>query len=45
MLVARQEKVKNGENKPGDIRRHTEEWIVNHQGLFDSWLEVAIAIN
>ncbi len=40
-----QEKVKNGENKPGDIRRHAEEWIVNHQGLFDSWLEVAIARN
>ncbi|MCH2050583.1 MAG: glycine betaine/L-proline ABC transporter substrate-binding protein ProX [Trichodesmium sp. ALOHA_ZT_67] len=36
-----QEKVKNGENKPIDIRHHAEEWIVNHQGLFDSWLEIA----
>ncbi|WP_205127603.1 MULTISPECIES: glycine betaine/L-proline ABC transporter substrate-binding protein ProX [Okeania] len=36
-----QEKVKNGENKPVDIRRHAEEWVASHQGLFDSWLEVA----
>ncbi len=40
-----QEKVKNGENKPIDIRRHAQEWVASHQGLFDSWLEVAIAIN
>ncbi|MGB3511924.1 MAG: glycine betaine/L-proline ABC transporter substrate-binding protein ProX [Microcoleaceae cyanobacterium] len=37
-----QEKVKNGESKPADIRRHAEEWVTNHQELFDSWLEVAI---
>ena len=36
-----QERVKNGENKPIDIRHHAEEWISNHQGLFDSWLEAA----
>ena len=36
-----QEKVKNGENKTVDIRHHAEEWIANHQELFDSWLEVA----
>ncbi len=36
-----QEKVKNGESKPIDIRHHAEEWVVSHQGLFDSWLEVA----
>ncbi|NEQ38998.1 MAG: glycine betaine/L-proline ABC transporter substrate-binding protein ProX [Okeania sp. SIO3I5] len=36
-----QEKVQNGENKPVDIRRHAEEWIASHQGLFDDWLEVA----
>ena len=40
-----QEKVKNGENKPIDIRRHAEEWIANNQELFKSWLELAIAIN
>ncbi|WP_305778143.1 glycine betaine ABC transporter substrate-binding protein, partial [Hydrocoleum sp. CS-953] len=40
-----QEKVKNGENKPIDIRHHAEEWVASHQGLFDSWLKVAIAIN
>ena len=36
-----QEKVKNGENKNIDIRHHAEEWIANHQELFDGWLEVA----
>lgn len=36
-----QEKVKNGENKNVDIRHHAEEWIANHQELFDGWLEVA----
>ncbi|GGA37930.1 hypothetical protein CYANOKiyG1_55990 [Okeania sp. KiyG1] len=36
-----QEKVKNGENKPEDIRRHAEEWVTNHQELFDNWLSVA----
>jgi len=40
-----QEKVKNGENKPVDIRRHAEQWVTSHQGLFDNWLKVAIAIN
>ncbi|GGA37942.1 hypothetical protein [Okeania sp. KiyG1] len=37
-----QEKVKNGENKPVDIRRHAEEWVADHQDLFDSWLSVAL---
>ena len=36
-----QEKVKNGENKNVDICHHAEEWIANHQELFDGWLEVA----
>jgi len=36
-----QQKVKNGENKPIDIRRHSEEWVTSHKELFDSWLEVA----
>ena len=36
-----QEKVKNGENKPADIRRHAEEWITNNQALFDNWLDIA----
>lgn len=37
-----QEKVKNGENKPSDIRRHAEEWIESNQKLFDNWLEKAL---
>lgn len=39
---SQQKKVKNGENIPVDIRRHTEELIAIHQGLFNSWLEVAL---
>lgn len=32
-------RIKNGENKPKDIRRHAEEWVINNQELFDSWIE------
>ena len=34
-------RIKNGENKPQDISRHAEEWVVNNQELFDSWIEEA----
>ena len=34
-------RIKNGENKPQDISRHAEEWVVNNQELFDSWIEKA----
>ncbi|MEB3343174.1 glycine betaine/L-proline ABC transporter substrate-binding protein ProX [Okeania sp.] len=40
-----QEKVKNGENKPVDIRHHAKEWIASHQQLFDNWLEIASLVN
>ena len=34
-------RIKEGENKPEDIRRHAEEWVENHQELFNSWLDKA----
>jgi len=33
--------IKEGENKPEDIRRHAEEWVTNNQELFDSWIQKA----
>ncbi|MEM1253595.1 MAG: glycine betaine/L-proline ABC transporter substrate-binding protein ProX [Cyanobacteria bacterium P01_H01_bin.21] len=35
------QRMRDGENTPDDIRRHAEEWIRNNQGTFDSWLEDA----
>lgn len=35
------QRMRDGENKPGDIRRHAEEWIRSNQGTFDDWLENA----
>ncbi len=40
-INVQQEKMKNGQNKPKDIRRHAEEWVESNQALFDSWLEAA----
>lgn len=34
-------RIKDGENKPDDIRRHAEEWVEKNQELFDSWIEEA----
>ena len=34
-------RIKEGENKPEDIRRHAEEWVTNNQELFDSWIAEA----
>lgn len=34
-------KIKQGENKPEDIQRHAQEWIIKNQELFDSWIEEA----
>ena len=34
-------RIKEGENKPEDIRRHAQEWVEQNQELFDSWLEEA----
>ena len=34
-------RIKEGENKPEDIRRHAQEWVDNNQALFNSWIEKA----
>jgi glycine betaine/proline transport system substrate-binding protein len=34
-------RIKNGENRVKDIRRHAAEWVSQNQALFDSWLAQA----
>ncbi|WP_437880642.1 glycine betaine/L-proline ABC transporter substrate-binding protein ProX [Pseudomonas sp. LRF_L74] len=34
-------KMQQGENKPADIHRHTQEWIAAHRAQFDEWLKAA----
>ena len=34
-------RIKEGENRFKDIRRHAEEWVSQNQAQFDSWLEQA----
>lgn len=34
-------RIKNGENRSEDIRRHAEEWVRENQAQFDRWLEQA----
>jgi len=33
----------DGQNKPVDIERHTNEWIKGHQKIFDGWIQQAKA--
>ena len=33
--------VHDGQNKPADIERHTNDWIKAHQATFDSWIQQA----
>jgi len=35
------QRLRQGENKPEDIKRHAEEWIRNNQAQFNDWLETA----
>ena len=37
-IVRESFRIKKGENKPQDIRRHAEEWVKQNQDLFDGWL-------
>lgn len=38
-------RIKQGENKPQDIRRHAEEWIKENQTQFEGWLNQIKQIN
>lgn len=35
------QRMRDGENTPTDIRNHAEEWIANNQQTFDSWIAQA----
>jgi glycine betaine/proline transport system substrate-binding protein len=35
--------MKNGQNKPTDLDRHTDGWIKSHQKTFDHWIAQALA--
>ena len=37
-MIRESYRIKNGEDKPQDIRRHAEEWVKQNQDLFDGWL-------
>ena len=34
-------RLKEGEDKPEDIRRHAQEWVASNQDLFNSWIQKA----
>jgi len=34
-------RIKEGDSKPEDIRRHAKEWVANNQELFDRWIAEA----
>jgi glycine betaine/proline transport system substrate-binding protein len=40
-ISAQNQKMRDGEDSPEDIRRHAEEWVTENQADFDSWLEEA----
>jgi len=42
-INAQNQRMKNGENTPKDIARHTDAWIKGHQKTFDSWIAQALA--
>jgi glycine betaine/proline transport system substrate-binding protein len=42
-INAQNKRMKDGENKPADIERHTDAWIRGHQKTFESWIAQARA--
>ncbi len=40
-LLRESYRIKQGEDKPENLRKHAEQWIVAHQTLFDGWLAEA----
>jgi len=35
-------RMRDGENKPADVERHTDAWIKGHQKTFDGWIDAAL---
>ena len=42
-INAQNQRFKGGENSIADIQRHAEEWVKNHQDLFDGWVKKAMS--
>ena len=36
-------RMRDGQNKPQDVERHTDAWIKGHQKTFDAWISQALA--
>lgn len=36
-------RMREGQNKPQDVERHTDAWIKAHQKTFDGWISQALA--
>jgi glycine betaine/proline transport system substrate-binding protein len=41
-ISAQNIRMRKGEKKPEDVRRHVEEWIAAHRAEFDSWIKESI---
>ncbi|KQP18317.1 glycine betaine/L-proline ABC transporter substrate-binding protein ProX [Pseudorhodoferax sp. Leaf267] len=35
-------RMRDGQNKPADVERHTDAWIKGHQKTFDGWIDAAL---
>ncbi len=42
-ISAQNRRMRDGENRPQDIERHTDAWIKAHQKTFDGWIDQALA--
>ncbi|QHE86480.1 glycine betaine/L-proline ABC transporter substrate-binding protein ProX [Hydrogenophaga sp. BPS33] len=42
-ISAQNQRMRQGENRPQDIERHTDAWIKAHQKTFDGWIAQALA--
>jgi len=42
-IVAQNNKMFQGEDKPADIENHVDQWIRNHRGQWNAWLSAAAA--
>ena len=40
-ISVQNQKMRNGENTPAQVRVHAEEWIAENQEAFDSWIAAA----
>ncbi len=42
-ISAQNQRMRQGENRPQDVERHTDAWIKAHQKTFDGWIAQALA--